>query len=92
MESIPTIGIVAVLAVTGLSLLAMLLFGVRSFVFGKVSKLTSIAVLVPVILLVGLGFGLGDWAQAAIYSLLIMLGLAVLTMVYSSVRGLFGLS
>ncbi len=88
---IPYIGIVAVLAVTGLSLLAMLVFGIRSFVHGKVSAVTTGAVLLPVVILAVLGFVTGDWPAAAIYTLLIMLAITALAMVLSSVRGLIGM-
>ncbi len=88
---IPFIGIVAVLGITGLSLLALLLFGIRSFAHGKVSPITTGAVLLPVVLLVILGFVTGDWPAAAIYTLLIMLGITALAMVLSSVRGVIGM-
>ncbi len=91
MDSIPIIGIVVVFAITGLSLLAMLLFGIRSFMFGKVSPVTTGAVLLPVVLLIVLGFVLGDWATAAIYSLIIMLVITALAMLLSSVKGLMGM-
>ncbi len=85
---IAQIGIIVTVALTGLSLLGMLLFGIRSFMFGKVSPITTGAVLLPVVLLVILGFVLGDWPTAAIYSLLIMLVVAAISMVLSSVKGL----
>ena len=88
---VPFISIVVVLAITGLSLLAMLLFGIRSFAFGKVSPVTTGAILLPVVLLIVLGFVMDDWSSAAIYSLLIMLGIAVVSMLISSVRGLVGM-
>jgi len=88
MDSIQSIGVIVVLAITGLSILGMLAFGIRSFVFGKVSKLTTGAVLLPVVLLVILGLVLGDWPTAAIYSLLIMLVVAVISVILSSVKGL----
>ncbi len=88
MDSIQSIGVIVVLAITGLSLLGMLLFGIRSFLFGKVSKLTTGAVLLPVVLLTVLGFVLGDWPTAAIYTLVIMLVIAVIAMILSSAKGL----
>jgi hypothetical protein len=88
MDSIQSIGIIVVLAISGLSLLGMFLFGIRSFIFGKVSKLTTGAVLLPVVLLAILGFVLGDWPTAAIYTLVIMLVIAVIAVVLSSAKGL----
>ena len=88
MDSIQTIGVIVVVAITALSLLGMLLFGIRSFMFGKVSKLTTGAVMLPVVLLIILGFVLGDWPTAAIYTLVIMLVIAVIAIVLSSAKGL----
>ena len=88
---IPFIGIAVVLAITGLALLSMLLFGIRSFAFGKVSPISAVVVVLPVVILLVIGFSLGDWSQAAIYSILIMLGLAVLATLYTSITGLIGL-
>ena len=78
------------LVVAGLSLAMMLAFGLRGVAQGKVSYMTMVSVAVPLVILLGLGFGLGDWPQAAIYTLLIMLGLAAVSMLVASVRGLFG--
>ncbi len=91
MDSIQSIGIIVVLAITGLSLVGMLLFGIRSFLFGKVSKLTTGAVLLPVVLLIILGLVMGDWPTAAIYTLVIMLVVAVVAVVLSSAKGLIRL-
>lgn len=88
MNSIATIGVIVVLAITGLSLLGMLLFGIRSFMFGKVSKMTTGAVLLPVLLLIVLGFVLGDWPTAAIYSLVIMFVIAAASVFLSGVKGI----
>lgn len=79
--------IVALLA--GLGLLMMLLFGIRSLAYGKVKISTLIIVVLPVILLGILGLIMGDWAMAAIFSVMIMLGLATLALLVTGLQGLF---
>ena len=88
--SIPEIAIWIVLVVAGLSLAMMLIFGFRGVASGKVSITTMISIAVPVVLLVALGFTMGDWERAAIYTLVICLALTTVAMFLSGVRGLFG--
>ncbi len=78
-----------VMALIGLGMLSMLLFGVRSFVWGKVNKLTLLILCIPIVLLVVLGFVVGDWSRAGIFTIVIMLGLAVLSLLVTGVKGLF---
>ena len=83
------ISIWIVIALVGLSLLAMLLFGTRSLAYGKIKPTTMVIVILPVVILVVLGFVMGDWSLAAIFSVLIMLGLALLSLLVTGVQGLF---
>ena len=78
-----------VLALAGLGLLMMLLFGIRSLTYGKIKPVTLVIVITPVILLLVLGFVLGDWSTAAIFSVFIMLGLASLSLLVTGLQGLF---
>lgn len=87
----PFIGITIVLAVVGMSLLAMLLFGIRSIAHGKVKPMSMAAVAVPLVLLAVLGLVMQDWPTAAIYTLLIMLVLTSLSMLLASLKGLVGI-
>jgi hypothetical protein len=87
----PTIGIWIVLALVGVSLLAMLLFGIRSVSQGKVKPMSMAAVALPLILLAILGFVLGDWPTAAIYTVLVMMVVAAASMLLASIKGLIGL-
>ena len=89
MESLVPISVWIVLGLVGLSFLAMGAFGLRSLIQGKVSPIVIGIVLVPVLLMLGLGFGLGDWSQAGVYTFLVMLVLAALSLLLSGVRGLF---
>lgn len=84
-----TIAIYIVLALTGLGLLAMVLFGARSLAYGKVDPISAAIVFIPVLLLVILGFIMPTWAQAAIWTVIIMFGIAVLSLLFTGVGGIF---
>ena len=83
------ISIYIVGALVGLGLLSMLLFGVRSLAFGKVSIFTLVILCVPIVLLVVLGFVVGDWSRAGIFTIAIMLALAVFALLLTGIKGLF---
>ncbi len=87
--TIVTIAIYVVLVMVGLGLLTMLLFGIRSLAYGKINPLNIGIVLTPIILLLVLGFVMGDWAIAAIYTVMIMFALAVLALLVTGIRGIF---
>ncbi len=87
--NIVVIAIYIVLALIGLSLVAMLLFGVRSVAFGKINPLTMGIVCVPIIILVILGFVLPSWEEAGIMTILITLGLTILALLVTGLKGLF---
>jgi hypothetical protein len=81
----------AVLIVTMLSLAAIALFGVRSLVQGKLNPLTVGLTMVPVLIFGALGLVMGDWAEAAIVTVLISLGLTAGVLLLSGLKGLFGM-
>ncbi len=87
--NIVVIAIYIVLGLMGLGVLAMLLFGIRSLAFGKINPLTMGIVCVPVIILIVLGFILPSWAEAGIMTILITLGLTVLALLLTGLKGLF---
>ena len=89
MEQIVPYAIYLVLALIGLGLLAMAIFGLRNVAYGKVKVSTMGVIALPFLIFAGLGCGMRDWAAAGIYALLIMLALTLLALVLSSVRGLF---
>jgi hypothetical protein len=91
MENLVPYLIWAIVILVGLSLLMMLVFGLRSVSYGKVNPVSIVIIAIPMALFVGLGFSIGDWAQAGIYAVVIMLGLGLLGLLFSSVRGLIGL-
>jgi len=78
-----------VTALMGLGLLSILLFGVRSLVYGKVNIFTLVILCIPVVLLVGLGLVMGDWSRAGLLTIVIMLALAVFSLLATGIKGLF---
>lgn len=90
MESIIPIAVWTVIVLTGLAVLTMLLFGIRSATYGKISPIAATIVAIPIVLLVVLGFALGDWDQAGIVTVLIMLGIGAVAMLLSGLRSMLG--
>ncbi len=90
MEGLVPIAIWTVLAVTGLSLVAIGLFGIRSMMQGKINPVTMVLTMIPIALLGVLGLVMESWAEAAIMAVLISLGLTAGALLLSGVRGLFG--
>lgn len=89
MESLVVYATWAGIILCALALVAIALFGVKSMIHGKISPLTAVLILVPVVLLAVLGLIIGDWAVAGIWTMLIMLALAALSLLLSGIRGLF---
>jgi hypothetical protein len=91
METIVPYAIYAVLALVGLSMLGLVLFGIRNLTFGKVNPLTVAFMIVPVLLMVVLGFVTSDWAYSGIITFMVMLALSIVSLLLSGLRGLLGL-
>ena len=89
MESLVPLGIWAVIGLVGLGILTILAFGIRSLAYGKVDKLTIVFVSLPILLLAVLGLAMGDWTRAAMFTLFIMIGMAIVAMLLTSVKGVF---
>ena len=85
------------IGLVGLAILVLLLFGIRGLFYGKAEPLAIGSVVLPIVVLVVLGFvfqGAADsaaqaWAQAGIWTVIIMFGLGLLALLYSGVRGVF---
>lgn len=88
METMVPYAIYLVLGLVGLGMLAVVGFGLRNLAQGKVNLSTVILSGIPIVLLVILGFALGDWATAAIYTVLIALLMATGSLVLSGLRGI----
>ena len=88
-NAILPIAIWAAIALAGLSVLGMGIFGLRSLVYGKVEPLSIVVIAIPGILLAILGFTMQTWVQAGIYTLVIMFGLAALGLLFTGLRQLF---
>ena len=80
----------AVIIVSGMSLLAIGIFGIRSLIQGKVNPLTIVLTMIPMALLAVLGLVLGDWAYAALLAFLISLALTSAVLLLSGLKGLIG--
>ncbi len=88
-NAILPIAIWAAIALAGLSILGMGIFGLRSLVYGKVEPLSIVIIAIPGILIAVLGFTMQTWVQAGIYTLVAMFGLALLGLLLTGVRKLF---
>jgi len=91
MAGIVPYAIWAVLIISGLSLLTIAVFGLRALTFGNVNPLSIVLMAIPGVLLVVLGFAMGDWAHAAVLTFLIALALTSLSLLMSGIRSLFGM-
>ena len=80
----------AVIIVSGMSLIAIGVFGIRSLIQGKVNPLTIVLTMIPIALLAVLGLVLGDWSYAAILAFLISLALTSAVLLLSGLKGLIG--
>lgn len=89
METLVPFAVWAALIISGLSLAALLLFGIRSLASGKVNPISAAIVLLPLIVAALLGLALGDWAQAAILATLVVLVLAAVALLLTGIRGIF---
>ncbi len=81
----------AAIIVTGLSIVAIVLFGLRNMTYGKMDYLTVGLLTVPFVAIVVLGLSMGSWAEASVITFLGMFVLTSLTLLASSIRGLIGM-
>lgn len=88
-NAILPIAIWAAILLAGLSILGMGLFGLRSLFYGKVDPLSIVIIAIPGIIVAILGYTMETWAQAGIFTLVIMFGLAALGLLLTGVRQLF---
>lgn len=78
----------AVLILIALALVGIVLFGLRGLMYGKADPLTIAAFILPILIFGGLTLAMGDWIEASVTTLLVMLGLTALGLLLSGVRGL----
>lgn len=90
MNTIVPYAVWAAIIIMSLGILGMLLFGIRSIMYGKINLVTGSIILIPVVVLGVLGVVLGDWAVAGIWTIVVMFALASLGLLLSGLRGLFG--
>lgn len=88
-NAILPIAIWAAIALAGLSLLGMGIFGLRSLVYGKVEPLSIVIIAIPGVLLAVFGYMMETWVQAGIYTLVVIFGLALLGLLLTGLRKMF---
>ena len=74
------------LALAGLSVLGMATAGLRSLWYGKVEPLTVSLIALPGVVFLVLRVVFGSWAQAAMYTLLVLFAVLLLGMVGMGLR------
>lgn len=88
MEALVPYAIWAVVILVGLGIVAIVLFGLRGLTYGKVDPLSIAIVAVPAVVLVVLGLVMDSWAEAGIWTVVIMFAIASLALLLSGTRGL----
>ena len=88
MDAIVPYAVWAALILVGLGVAGIVLFGLRNLTYGKINGLSAAIVVIPAIILVAIGFSTGEWDIAAIWTVVIMFGLAVAALFLSGLRGL----
>jgi len=89
MEGIVPLAIWAALILLGLGLVAQVIFGLRNLTYGKISPISMLIVVLPVLLMVVLGFTVGSWAQAGVITVLVMFALTAIALLLSGLRNMF---
>ncbi|BBM73027.1 hypothetical protein [Rhodothermus marinus] len=89
MEGIVPLAIWAALILLGLGLVAQVIFGLRNLTYGKISPISMLIVVLPVLLMVVLGFTMGSWAQAGVITVLVMFALTAIALLLSGLRNMF---
>lgn len=79
----------AAIGLAALSVLVMGLSGLRSVWYGKVKPLTIAVIALPGILVLVLGFAMGTWVQAGIYTLAVLFALLFLALIGTGIRQAF---
>lgn len=90
MDAIVPYAVWAALILVALGVIAIVVFGLRNLTYGKIQPLSAIAIVIPVLVLVLLGLILGEWDQAAIWTVVVMFSLAAIALLASGLRGLSG--
>ena len=87
MENLVPIAIWITVVLTGLALLAVVLFGIRSALNGKLRTVSIVSIAIPAALIGILYFVFGSWAEAAVATTVAMVVLAILALLFSGARG-----
>lgn len=90
MESLVFYLISAVVALIGLGLAGMLLFGLRNIIWGKIKPLSIIMLVFPFLIMGGVGLATNDWPYAAVLTVFIMIGVTIAGLLLSGLKGILG--
>jgi hypothetical protein len=82
------ISIWAAIGLSGLSILALVLFGLRNLTYGKVEPVSIAVITFPAVLLVVLGVSFGTWAYAGIVTVVTMFAFALVGLAYTGITNL----
>jgi len=87
-STLVVVAIYAAIGITGISILALIGFGIRNLTYGKVEPLTMGALAVPVVLLGIMLVAMPSPAEAGIMTLIVMFVLSLLGLVYTGIKNL----
>jgi hypothetical protein len=87
-STLVVVAIYAAIGITGISILALIGFGIRNLTYGKVEPLTMGALTVPVVLLGIMLVAMPSPAEAGIMTLIVMFVLSLLGLVYTGIKNL----
>lgn len=88
MEALVPYAVYACIALVGLGMAAIVLFGIRNLTYGKANPLTIVLTLIPVAILMVLGFTTNDWSYAGIMTSVVMFVITSASLLMSGLRGL----
>lgn len=91
MDSLINISIWSAIVLIIVAIVTIALFGIRNMTQGKVNPFSAATAVVPIVLLLVLGFTMGDWDQAGIVTALIMIAIAGLSLLLSGLRSMTGM-
>lgn len=87
LDNLVPIAVWIAVVLTGLALLAVAVFGIRSALYGKLRLVSIISIAIPAVLVLILYFVFGTWAEAAVAATMAMVALALITLVFAGLRG-----
>ncbi len=87
-SQLAVIGIWVACGITLLGLAVIALFGIKNLAAGKIQPTTLISIALPALIAVVLYFVMGTWAEAAITTVIVMVGLGAIVLIGGSLKGI----